>query len=142
MTGKPAYTPHSILFLLDESLVPAVSEALKLVGYRTESVQSVFGLKGVADPDVIEWCRRNQAVWIHSDDRARKEHRVQLQTSGIRTIWLYRERGRMAGREQLRILAFVLPQFLHKLSESPAIRHYRASARNDLSRPSLRPGAP
>ena len=139
MTGKPASNPHNVLFLLDESLVPAVAKALSLVGYEIESVGTAFGRKGVSDPEIIDWCRRNGAVWIHADDRAKKEHRKLLQTSGIRTIWMYRKGGRMTGREQLRILSFVLPQFLSRRVGSPAARHYRASAANELSRPSLRP---
>ena len=78
-------------------------------------------------------------VWIHADDRARRHHRKQLQTSGIRTIWLYRNKGEMTAKEQLRILSFVLPQFLNRQIERPAVRHYKTTAVNNLSRPSFRP---
>ena len=74
----------------------------------------MFGHQGVTDPEIIEWCQINGAVWIHADDRARKEHRVILQTSGIRTIWVYRKRGLMTAREQLRILSFVLPKLMEQ----------------------------
>lgn len=134
MTGNNSSSLPSARFLLDESLDPAVAEALRLVGYDFTVRQ-----KSAQDPDIIEWCRVNQAVWVHADDRARREHRVQLQTSGIRTVWVYRERGRMTGVEQLRILSYVLPHFLKALVERPRERHYRASAANDLSKPSLRP---
>ena len=134
MTGNLSSGPHSARFLLDESLVPAVAEALQLVGYDFTVAE-----KGAQDPEIIEWCRANQAVWIHADDRARKEHRVLLQTSGIRTLWVYRQHGRMTGREQLRILSFVLPHFLKAQAERPAVRHYKVSAANDLSKPTLRP---
>lgn len=139
MTGKTAYTPLRDRFLLDESLVPAVAEALKIVGYNIDCVQSVFEKDGVTDPEIIEWCRTNQSVWIHADDRARRQHRKLLQTSGIRTIWVYRTRGAMLAREQLRILSFVLPQFLNRRIKRPADRHYKTTAANDLSRPNLRP---
>ena len=45
----------------------------------------------------------------------------------------------MSGKEQLRILSFVLPQFLQKLIESPGVRHYRASAADSLAKPTIRP---
>ena len=126
-------SPNSVRFLLDESLVPAVAKALELVGY-----DFIAGEAGSQDPDIIKWCQANQAVWVHADDRARKQHRVQLQTSGIRTIWVYRKGGRMTGKEQLRILSSVLPLFLEEQVVSPAVRHYKATATNDLSRPTLR----
>ena len=133
MTGNPSSAPRSARFLLDESLVPAVAKALELVGY-----DFIVAKQGAKDPEIIELCSVNQAVWIHADDRARREHRVRLQTSGIRTIWVYREGGHMTGKEQLRVLSFVLPLFLNALIEHPRVRHYKASARNDLSKPTLR----
>ena len=66
--------------------------------------------KVVKDPEIIEWCRQNNAIWVHADHRARKEHKHLLQTSGICTLCIYRKRGQMTGKEQLRILAFVLPK--------------------------------
>ena len=139
MTGNLAYEPPNVHFLLDESLAPTVAEALSLVGYNIAGVLSVLDKQGATDPEIIRWCSENEAVWIHADDRARREHRVQLQTSGIRTIWVYRQHGVMSTREQLRIVSFVLPQFIHKLREQPAVRHYKALATNDQSKPSLRP---
>ena len=138
MTGNLGYDPDNPLFLLDESLAPAVARALRLVGYNIVDVETAFGHKGVKDPEIIEWCRENQAVWIHADDRARRQHRAQLQTSGIRTIWVYRPQGRMTGREQLRILAFVLPKMIETLEQGLRRRHYRASATNPTSTPSFR----
>ena len=139
MTGNLDYDPDNPLFLLDESLAPAVAQALRLVGYNIADVETAFGHKGVKDPEIIEWCRTNQAIWIHADDRARRQHRAQLQTSGIRTIWVFRPRGRMTGREQLRILSFVLPKMIAALDQCTRHRHYRVSATNPTSTPSFRP---
>ena len=138
MTGNLGYDPDNPLFLLDESLAPAVARALRLVGYNIADVETAFGHKGVKDPEIIEWCRTNQAVWIHADDRARRQHKAQLLTSGIRTIWIFRPRGRMTGKEQLRILAFVLPKMIEALGQGARHRHYRASATNPTSTPSFR----
>ena len=138
MIGNLAYESPNVRFLLDGSLVPSVAQALRLVGYDSVDV-SAIGRRGATDTEIIEWRRENAAVWIHADDRARKQHRVQLQTSGIRTIWVYRQRGAMTAREQLRILSAVLPRFLHKLEDQPGVRHYKASAPNDQSAPGLRP---
>ena len=139
MTGNHAYGPPSVRFLLDESLVPAVAQALQLVEYDILDVPSAFGKEGTTDPELIDWCSDNAAVWIHADDRARKRHRALLQTSGIRTLWVYRKRGAMSAKEQLRVLSSVLPRLLRKIAEQPAMRHYRASAANEESAPSLRP---
>ena len=108
MTGNLASNPENPQFLLDESLTPPVAKALNLVGYRFESVLDVFRYQGANDPDIIGWCRRHDAVWVHADDRAKKQHKVILSTSGIRTLWIYRTGGKMTAMQQLRILSYVL----------------------------------
>ncbi len=137
VNGNIVSKPHNPLFLLDESLVAAVARALNAVGYRFVTVLDVLG-RETKDPEIIDWCREREAVWVHADDRARKEHRALLQRSGIRTVWVYRNRGQMTGREQLRILSFVLPKLIEHWRQRPGIRHYRASAANPLATPSLR----
>ena len=138
MTGNLGYDPDNPLFLLDESLTPATACALRIVGYNIFDVETALGRKGVKDPEIIEWCRANQAIWIHADDRARRRHKAQLLTSGIRTILIFRPRGQMTGKEQLRILAFVLPKMIERLEQGARHRHYRASATNPTSTPSFR----
>ena len=138
VNGNPDSDPSNQLFVLDESLTPAVAKALKEVGYRFVDVQTAIGRRGVTDPEIIEWCKEHQAVWVHADDRARKQHKVRLQTSGIRTLWVYRTQGQMTGKEQLRILAYVLPLLIREWDLHPAPRHYRASATNPFSKPTLK----
>lgn len=137
VNGNIVSEPHNTLFLLDESLVPAVARALNEVEYRFVTVLDVLG-RGAKDPEIIDWCREQDAVWVHADDRAKKEHRALLQRSGIRTVWVYRKQGKMTGREQLRVLSFVLPKLLDCWRRHPGIRHYRASAADPLSTPGLR----
>ena len=127
------------LLLLDESLSPAVAQALRLVDYNITTAGAVFSREGVLDPDIIAWCRDHRAVWVHADDRARNEHRALLQTSGIRTLWVRRQRGGMGRSEQLRILSFVLPKLFENWRRSPRVRHYSAAAASPTSTPSLRP---
>ena len=138
MTGNAASNPGETLFLLDESLTPAVAEALNLVGYNFVTAEAEFGRQGALDPEIIAWCQDHQAVWIHADDRARRQHRALLQTSSIWTILIHRPGGRMTGREQLRILSFVLPKFLENTERRPGNRHFRATAANPTSTPTLR----
>ena len=144
MTGNPVSELHNPRFLLDESLTPAVADALRLVGYDIQDVVTVLdpdrtrGSESIKDPKIIDWCQESGAVWIHADDRAKKEHGALMLRSGIRTLWVIRPSGRMTGREQLRILAFVLPKLLDNYAKQPRRRHYRATATNPLSTPSLR----
>lgn len=138
MIGKRSFSADNPRFLLDESLAPVVAQALALVGYEIADIETVFGQKGVKDPEIIEWCQENEAVWIHADDRARKQHGALLQTSGIRTVWVYRRRGAMTGKEQLRILSSALPRLIDSWQNSPSDRHHQVSAANELSRPSVR----
>lgn len=112
VNGNIVSEPHNPLFLLDESLVPAVARALNAVGYRFITVLDALGAR-TGDPEIIDWCRERDAVWVHADDRARKEHRALLQRSGIRTVWVYRPHGQMTGREQLRICPSYCPNCLN-----------------------------
>lgn len=138
MTGNLDSARHEPLFLLDESLSPDVAQALALVEYEIRAVADVLQ-KGVRDTEIIEWCKQNGAVWIHADDRAKRQHREQIQTSGIRTLLVHRRRGVMLARELLRILSYVLPQLILNYGERPRTRHYRAFAESEISRISLRP---
>ena len=126
------------LLLLDESLSPAVAQALQLVDYNVTTIGAAFGRDGVLDPEIIPWCREHNAAWVHADDRARNEHRALLQTGGIRTLWVRRQSGSMSRSEQLRILAFVLPKLFENWRHSPRVRHYSAAAASPTSTPSLR----
>lgn len=143
MSGNSASELPDPGFLLDESLAPRVAEALRLVGYDIEDVATVFDpdgarrSEGIKDPEIIEWCRTTGRVWIHADDRARKEHAALLLRSGIRTLWIQRSGGKMTGREQLRILAFALPKLLDSFRESPNVRHYKGAATSPLATPRL-----
>ena len=138
MTGNPLSEPPNLRFLLDESLIPIVAQALRLVGYDFVDIWAIPSGRGTQDPEIIDWCRENSAVWVHADDRAKKQHRVRLQTSRIQTLRIHRPHGGMTAKEQLRILAFVLPLLLEKITESPRVRHYRATAANPTAKPSLR----
>ena len=142
MSGNNASELPNPQFLLDESLDPNVAKALSLVGHDIVDVKTALDPIGdgrqILDPEIIEWCRLHGSVWIHADDRARRDHKKQLQTSGIKTLLIRRPGGRMTGREQLRILAFVIPQLLDRYSQAPRVRHYRTGAVNPLSKPSLR----
>ena len=143
MTGNSASEPPEPRFLLDESLAPRVADALGFVGYDIQGVATAFDpdgtgrAEGIKDPEIIEWRRTNGRVWIHADDRARKEHAALLLRSGTRTLWIQRPGGRMTAREQLRILSFVLPKLLDNFAESPSVRHYKATAANPLTTPRL-----
>ena len=143
MSGNASSELPNPQFLLDESLDPNVAKALSLVGHDIVYVRTAMDPTGdrrqILDPEIIEWCRVHGSVWIHADDRARREHKKQLQTSGIRTLWVYRPGGRMTGNEQLRILAFVIPKLLDNYEKQPRRRHYRTTATRPLSTPSLRP---
>ena len=143
MSGNPVSEPPEPGFLLDESLAPRVAEALRAVGYDIQDVARVFDpdgtgrSAGITDPEIIEWCRTTGRVWLHADDRAKKQHAAHLLRSGTRTLWIQRPGGKMTAREQLRILAFVLPKLLDNFAESPGIRHYKATATNPLTTPRL-----
>lgn len=126
-------------FLIDDSLDWNVAEALQLVCYNATSVYKAFnGQSGVKDPVIIEWCRVNNTTWVHADDKARKEHRKDILTAKIRFLWVYRPGGIMSGKEQLRILSYVLPDLIDKFMNNPKKLHYKVSAHGEAPRKKIR----
>ena len=135
----PLPQSKDLLFLLDESLSQNVARALKLVEYNIVTVLEAFeGRSGVLDPEIIEWCKDHDAVWIHADDQAKREHKKQIMATGISFLWIYRPKGVMSSKEQLRILSYVLPDFIDRHEEHPKHLHYRASAQGGPPRPRIR----
>lgn len=125
--------------MLDESLDQAVAEALRLVGYNFTTVFRVFpGRARVPDHEIIEWLYRNDGVWVHADDKAKREHGKLIIAKNIRTLWIYRPRGMMSGAEQLRILSYVLPVLLDNYRQHPSRRHYAADVLGQPPRPRIR----
>ena len=137
MSGNLASDLSEPYFLLDESLAPAVAEALALVGYRCTTVRKVFDAGGVKDPEIIAWCAANSAVWVHADDHALREHEARLFETPIRTIWVYRRDGKMTAREQLRVLCFVMPSLIDRWRSDPTNLHYRVGATSPTRKPNL-----
>ena len=126
-------------FLLDESLSPNVARALKLVGYDSVTVSEAFSNRvGVVDPEIIDWCKDHDAVWVHADDKARKEHGKHIIASGVAFLWIYRPKGKMSISDQLRLLSYVLPDFMDRLDNQPKQRHFRASVHGQSCRPRIR----
>ena len=139
MTGNAASNPSEPRFILDESLSPAVAKALSSVDYNFVDVRLEIRPQEVKDPEIIQWCQENEAIWVHADVAAKKKHHsTLLQNSGIRTLLVQRPKSGMSPKEQLRILSFVLPRLLKQLEGRRAPRHYVAKAANPTSTPTLR----
>lgn len=94
LNGKRVLPPDALLFLLDESLGSPVAKALALVQYPFVTVEAVMGQQGIPDPEIIRWCATHNAIWVHADDQARKQHKVSLRDSGISTLLLHRKKRR------------------------------------------------
>jgi hypothetical protein len=135
----PLLKTSNPLFLIDDSLDWNVADALHLVGYNVTSVYKAFnGESAIKDPLIIQWCKTNFATWVHADDKARKEHKKDIITSGIRFLWVYRPGGKMSSKEQLRILSYVLPDLIDKYLNNTKKLHYRASAHGEEARKRIR----
>jgi hypothetical protein len=100
-----------------------------MVGYDIvlqEDVAEFNQLTSVRDDEhIIPWIGSRDGVWVHADDNARTEHRKQLVTENIRTIWLFRPNQGMSAKEELRQLSYCLPEILDDfLAATLMFRHY------------------
>ncbi len=91
-----------------------------MVGYNAftfRALDEFRDLKGIDDEDIIPWCGEHDAIWVHADDNSKVEHKKRLETHGVKTIWLYRPKGRMSSKDQLRALTYALPRALDRLQK-------------------------
>ena len=122
--------PDQPLFLLDNSLNPAIAEALRLVGYNIRSVKEVFGEPpgGVKDPTIIEWLATSQAVWLTTDVAAKKRYAQTTMLNRVSVVW-YRQppqRG-LSAKDQHWIVTKFLKRIESALSSGDII-HFRVGA--------------
>ena len=80
----------------------------------------------------------HSAVWIHADDDAKRRHRKLLLAHAVRTLWVRRPRRGMNGRQQLRVLSYVLDDFLQRLQTQPRKRHYELNTHGASGRTRIR----
>ena len=114
-------------YLLDENLAPSVAKALRLVGYSIQTIEEVFGYRGVKDPTIIKWCEDSDAVWIHADDNARREHARLINAAGISTVWLPRKKGVLSVKQQLSRLAYKMQAIESRVGGSKRPVHLKLS---------------
>jgi hypothetical protein len=136
LLGRIVSRPEDTLILLDDSLSPYVADALSLVGYNATSTRNVFdNRQGVTDREIIEWAGASSALWVYSDDKPKRESAKTILTEGVRTLWVYQPRGVMSGREQLAIIAHLMPDLLDRLGVADAPAHFRMDALGGFPRP-------
>ena len=95
-----------------------MARALNLVGYNTftfRDIEEFRDRKRVDDEEIIPWCGEHDAVWVHADDSAKREHKKLMEAHGTKTIWVYRPTGAMGSKDQLRALTYSLPRALDRL---------------------------
>ena len=130
MPGKTDSQSRQVSYCYDESLPPAIGEALKSVGYPIYRAP-----KGTRDEDLIpEMGLRNQ-VWITKDDRSKTQHERLLQTANISVVWVrgltHEKRKRRASiqrnvglKDILRMLVNKLDQITAETSEARGPRYF------------------
>ena len=104
----------------------------------TFDVEEFKGRTKVPDQEFLPWISENDAIWIHADDNAKVEHRKAILAGKIRTLWVFRRRGKMSTKDQLRVLAYVLPDLLNKFENRPRRRHYEARMHGEQPHTSIR----
>ncbi|MCC6958208.1 MAG: hypothetical protein IT301_00035 [Dehalococcoidia bacterium] len=130
-----ALQPDEPILWIDHSLNPYMAKALKSVGYNAvvqEDLPEFQALSRVLDDEhIIPWCSEHNAIWVHADNSARTEHAKQIAAAKIRTVWVYTQPGvKLSMREQLRLLAFALPDILEDFARpDPPWQHYEIRLR-------------
>ena len=111
LSGRILSPLPELKFLFDSSLDRNVADALALVEYTCTSVYDVWKhVDAIKDPEIIEWCRTHDYVWVHADDSAKREHGKLIVASAIRTLWVRRGVGLLSGADQLRAISFHLQE--------------------------------
>ena len=116
--------------------------ALRCVGYDVvlvREIEAFRGQSGVTDEQLIPWMSDHDAVWVHADDNAKRQHRKLLVAHRVRTLWVRRSKKRgMNNREQLRVLSYVLPDILDRFSGRSGSRHYSVRVHGETHKTRIR----
>ncbi len=130
MLGKTSSQPRRVSYCYDESLPPAIGEALKAVGFPV-----VLPPKGVKDEDLIPEMGRRGQVWITKDDRSKTHHERLLVSSKVSVVWVrgltHEKRNRRASLQRnasmkdiLRMLANKLDQITNEITKANGPRYF------------------
>lgn len=108
------------------------------MGFNAVSVRDGWPREGVSDTEIIPWVAHQGGVWVHADDKAKKQHRRQMLSSGISTLWVKRPKHGMSGADQLRAIAYVIQNYLNRFDAAKGPVHYRVSAHGERTRERIR----
>ena len=116
--------------------------ALRCVGYDVvlvREIQAFHGQSSVTDQQLIPWMSDHDAIWIHADDNAKRQHRKLLVAHQVRTLWVRRSKKRgMSNREQLRVLSYVLPDLFARFNKQPGNRHHSVRVHGEVHKTRIR----
>ncbi len=77
-------------------------------------------------------------MWVHADDKAKKQHRELMISSRISTLWVQRPKNGMSGASQLRAISYVIQDYLDLLDAAKGPAHYRVGAHGQPHRERIR----
>lgn len=122
-------SPDEPLFVLDNSLNPAIAEALAKVGFNIRSVKEVFGdpTGGVKDPTIIDWCAENTAVWLTTDVAVKRQQAQRAKLRRVSAVWYHQPKQGWSTKQQ----HWTITKFLERISNELAsgdIIHFRVGA--------------
>ena len=143
MLGNTNSQPRDVSYCYDESLPPAIGEALKAVGFPV-----VVAPKGTQDEDLIPAMGRRNQTWITKDDRSKTQHEGLLSAANISVVWVRgltherRKRGASLQRNAslkdiLRMLVNKSDQITIEIAKASGPRYfllYTTTSRNNQAR--------
>ena len=119
MLGNTNSQPRDVSYCYDESLPPAIGEALKAVGFPV-----VVAPKGTQDEDLIPAMGQRNQTWITKDDRSKTQHEGLLSAANISVVWVrgltHERRKRGASLQRNASLKDILRMLVNKLDQITA----------------------
>jgi hypothetical protein len=122
--GTPAsgiadpFDPDGVRFLFDENFAPGVGRAFGHAGFNARCNEDV-GLKGADDLEVIEFCGRDEAVWVTQDIDARKRaaYADMVRKMGVSAVFLRVPRAKqgMSMKDRFALVARWMPWLEERL---------------------------
>ena len=97
---------------------------------------------GVEDPEIIEWCRKNNKAWITHDFKARRQHEAAMKEARIHVICIRGETkpitvtGESTTWRFYKMLVRVIDELQRILLASHGAMHFRISQKSG-SRPEI-----
>jgi hypothetical protein len=115
---QPQLTKASPLLFIDACLADnPLAIALQAVNYNAIACNKQFP-NATPDPTIIQWLALQGGIWITADEKAKRQHALEIKKAGVHVIWIKRSKNGMNAKNQLLLILWIIDPILQEISRA------------------------